>query len=183
MSYAFPPTAKDECLLDIYDIFGTYWEGSGNGDGSDSDDGAVPANPPPMLAIEDGVVDVEASPRASGGSSGSVPIADDGYGGLVSPRPEPVSCPVEPISSPVTSTGGARSSPPNGPEAVKKRIEEIRPGNSKKTHLLFYEVYLHLANPALAPIGIRFLSLLNLKIGSRNPCPQEGDCPSTSSTS
>ena len=84
MSYAFPPTAKDECLLDIYDIFGTYWEGSGNGDGSDSDDGAVPANPPPMLAIEDGVVDVEASPRASGGSSGSVPIADEGYGGLVS---------------------------------------------------------------------------------------------------
>ena len=119
-------------MLDFYDTFGTYWEGPGgpgSGSGDESGDGAaVPANPPPMLAIEDGVVDVEESPRASGGSSGPVPIADDGYGGVEHLRPEPIS-PV-PTSSRVASTG-APSSPPADSEALKKRIDEIRPGNSK----------------------------------------------------
>ena len=121
----------------MYDIFATYWEGPGNGDdggsGTDCDD-ANPGNPPaPLLAIEDGVVDlVSDSPDAG---DGAPEIADDGYGALArveapTETPGGYRDPLSPAPSSIPDAGAPSPMPPPtsaSKSAILKEIQRVRP--------------------------------------------------------
>lgn len=153
-----PAGDKDNCLLDIYDVFSRYWEGPGTN--GDVDDGDSPA-PAPVLAILDGqVIDVEDNqhknpetpqPSHGGMEEGEATLHDDGYADpchnlqameapAVTPDPPPRPTPTSVASGTPSLPSPARDAPSN--EEVIARLAAVRPSHAKPscTHNLFFAV-------------------------------------------
>ncbi|CAL1129598.1 unnamed protein product [Cladocopium goreaui] len=106
---------EDECLLDIYDTFSTYWEDPSAGSSTDNDTGAsAPGVAPPMLAILDGsVYEVEDDDPPV------VPVTGDAY--MAPPAPVPA---VPAPMSPVAPTSSA--TPPAERDEILARLAAIK---------------------------------------------------------
>ena len=113
--YVHLARCQDECLLDIYDTFSTYWEDPSAASSTDNDTGAsAPGVAPPMLAILDGsVYEVEDDDPPV------VPVTGDAY--MAPPAPVPA---VPAPMSPVAPTSSA--TPPAERDEILARLAAIK---------------------------------------------------------
>eukprot|EP00435_Cladocopium_sp_Y103_P038929 s2152_g10.t1 len=105
--------AEDECLLDTYDIFSTYWEDPSGGSGSDTDAAPAPGMAPrPLLAILDGsVYDVEGD---------DAPVTGDAY------LEPPADMPPASVPAPTTPVSPTPSAKPLERDEVLARLAAIK---------------------------------------------------------